>query len=89
MTSRQARKSKGIYGKWKENDLKSALAAVSEGVAINEAARVHKVPQTTLKRYISKGHDNVVAIGHRVDLPAEIENDLVQHILQLEKMFYG
>ncbi|KAJ4443294.1 hypothetical protein ANN_04962, partial [Periplaneta americana] len=27
--------------------------------------------------------------GHPLDLPQEVENDLVTHLLQLEKMFYG
>lgn len=89
MTSREARKSKSVYGKWKQEDLKQALVAVSEGVGINEAARMYSVPQTTLKRYKSKGLTTVVAIGHPTDLPAEIEADLVQHLLQLETMFYG
>ena len=89
MTSREARKSKGVYGKWKEEDLKLALVAVSEGIAINEAARIYNVPQTTLKRYKAKALSNAVSIGHPADLPAHIEKDLVQHVLQLERMFYG
>ncbi|KAJ4442919.1 hypothetical protein ANN_04515 [Periplaneta americana] len=39
MTTRQARKAKGVYGKWKEENLQLALVAISEGVGVNEAAR--------------------------------------------------
>lgn len=51
MTTRQARKAKGVYGKWKEENLQLALVAISEGVDVNEAARRYNIPSATLKRY--------------------------------------
>jgi hypothetical protein len=40
------RKSKCIYRKWKEHDLRRASAAVKEAVGLNEAARTYKIPKT-------------------------------------------
>ncbi|XP_069700846.1 uncharacterized protein [Periplaneta americana] len=88
MTTRQARKAKGVYGKWKEENLQLALVAISEGVGVNEAARRYNIPSTTLKRYNKKKDAKIRQPGHPLDLPQEMENDLVTH-LQLEKMFYG
>jgi hypothetical protein len=83
------RKSKGIYRKWKEEDLQRALAAVKDGVCVNEAARTYNVSKTTLKRYnTGKAITCVVPIGHPMDLPNVVE-DHVRHLLHLEKMFYG
>jgi hypothetical protein len=84
------RKSKGIYRKWKEEDLQRALGAVKDGVGINEAARTYNVPKTTLKRYnTGKAKTSLVPIGHPMDLPSVVEEDLVRHLLHLENMFYG
>lgn len=70
--------------------MNKALKAVKDGVHINEAARRFNIPQTTLKRY-NKGEVSmpIVPIGRPTDLPAEVEEDLVQHLLHLERMFYG
>jgi hypothetical protein len=49
----------------------------------------HNVPKTTLKRYnTGKAITCVVPIGHPVDLP-DVAEDLVRHLLHLEKIFYG
>lgn len=89
MTTRQARKAKGVYGKWKEENLQLALVAISEGVGVNEAARRYNIPSATLKRYNKRKDAKIRQPGHPLDLPQEVENDLVTHLLQLEKMFYG
>ncbi|KAJ4440924.1 hypothetical protein ANN_10772 [Periplaneta americana] len=89
MTTRQARKAKGVYGKWKEENLQLALVAISEGVGVNEAARRYNIPSATLKTYNKRKDAKIRQPGHPLDLPQEVENDLVTHLLQLEKMFYG
>ncbi|XP_069680594.1 uncharacterized protein [Periplaneta americana] len=89
MTTRQARKAKGVYGKWKEENLQLALVAISEGVGVNEAARRYNIPSATLKTYNKRKDAKISQPGHPLDLPQEVENDLVTHLLQLEKMFYG
>jgi transposase-like protein len=84
------RKSKGIYRKWKEEDVLRALAAVKDGVGVNEAARTYNVLKTTLKRHnTGKSISSLVSNGHPVDLPNKVEEDLVQHLLHLENILYG
>ncbi|XP_069698836.1 uncharacterized protein [Periplaneta americana] len=89
MTTRQARKAKGVFGKWKEENLQLGLVAISEGVGVNEAARRYNIPSATLKRYNKRKDAKIRQPGHPLDLSQEVENDLVTHLLQLEKMFYG
>lgn len=88
MTTREARKSKGIYNKWKEEDLIAAVHAVEEGLGINKAADMFNIPKTTLKRRLKHTRDSK-CIGRPHDLPKEVEEDLVKHLLHLENMFYG
>ncbi|KAJ4436229.1 hypothetical protein ANN_18859 [Periplaneta americana] len=84
------KKSEGVYGKWKEEHLQLALVAISEGLA---SMRLHEgiiypVPplkDTTKGRMLKLDSPS----GHPLDLPQEVENDLVTYLLQLEKMFYG
>ncbi|KAJ4436930.1 hypothetical protein ANN_17062, partial [Periplaneta americana] len=83
------KKSEGVHGKWKEENLQLALVAISEGVGVNEAARRYNIPSATLKRYNKRKDAKIRQPGHPLDLPQEVENDLVTHLLQLEKMFYG
>ncbi|KAJ4432056.1 hypothetical protein ANN_20670, partial [Periplaneta americana] len=85
MTTRQARKAKGVYGKWKEENLQLALVAISEGVGVNETARRYNIPSATLKRYNKWKDAKIRQPGHPLDLPQEVENDLVTYLLQLEK----
>jgi hypothetical protein len=60
------------------------------GVCVNEAARIYSVPKTTRKRHnTGKATTCFVPIGHPMDLLNVVEEDLVRHLLHLEKMFYG
>ncbi|KAG5861962.1 hypothetical protein JTB14_038304 [Gonioctena quinquepunctata] len=94
MSTRSERKSKGIYGKWKPENMDAAMKAVNlKQLGINEAAKSIFKSKTTLKRrlgnrnkYSSGSNYN---IGRQTDLPPAVERDLVNHILQLERMFYG
>ncbi|KAJ4451002.1 hypothetical protein ANN_02438 [Periplaneta americana] len=83
------KKSEGSVRKWKEENLQLSLVAISEGVGVNEAARRYNIPSATLKRYNKRNDAKIRQPGHPLDLPQEVENDLVTHLLQLEKMFYG
>ncbi|KAJ4433630.1 hypothetical protein ANN_15940 [Periplaneta americana] len=56
---------------------------------VNEAARRYNIPSATLKRYNKRKDAKIRQPGHPLDLSQEVENDLVTHLLQLEKMFYG
>jgi hypothetical protein len=60
----------------------------SERVGVNEAAWRFNIHKTTLKRRISgKLMSLNTSVGHPMDLPVEVEDDLVHH-LHLEEMFY-
>ncbi|KAJ4444462.1 hypothetical protein ANN_06254, partial [Periplaneta americana] len=58
-------------------------------VGVNEAARRYNIHSATLKRYNKRKDAKIRQPGHPLDLSQEVENDLVTHLLQLEKMFYG
>jgi hypothetical protein len=70
--------------------MERALAAYRNGdMGLNCAARTYIVPKATLKRRIDG--TNINAVGHKqlfgrtADLPEEVENDLVSHVLLLEE----
>lgn len=82
------------YGLWSEEDMERAIAAVSNGdMGINAACRTYGVSKPTLKRRLDGKNifttDNKKVFGRPQDLPSEIEEQLVQHILDLERMFFG
>lgn len=82
------------YGTWESENMERALSSYRNGVmGLNEAARTFSVPKATLKRRID-GTNNVAKEGNKnfgrcVDLPKEVEEDLVKHILFLEERFFG
>ena len=71
-----------------------ALAAVRNGdMGVNEAARTYSVPRATLQRHLAG--KNCFAVEHKkivgsiADLPTEIEQELVSHVLKLEELMFG
>ncbi|KAG5868462.1 hypothetical protein JTB14_020639 [Gonioctena quinquepunctata] len=91
---RSERKSEGIYGKWKPENMDAAMKAVNlKQLGMNEAAKAFSIPKTTSKRRLgnknkySSGSNYI--IGRQTDLPPAVEKDLVNHIFQWERMFYG
>ena len=82
------------YGKWTEEDMERALMALANGdMGLNGAARVYNVPKTTLRR--RQKHENKFAnnnlkrFGRSTVFSTEMEEELVQHVLKLETMFFG
>lgn len=72
-----------------------AIKAVREKrLSVREAANHFKVPKSTLHRLMS-GTDctaNIAAstmLGRKPILPAEVESELVDYLLEMEKTFYG
>ncbi|CAH1997749.1 unnamed protein product [Acanthoscelides obtectus] len=85
---------RGKYGKWSETSMQEALNAYENNVAgLNEIARSYKVPKATLKRRIDDTNKNVHGcekkFGRSTDLPLEIENEIVNHVLELERSLFG
>ena len=71
-----------------------ALDSVRNGdMGVNEAARTYDVPRATLHRRL-KG-TNCFAVEHKKiigstgDLPEEVEQELVSHVIKLEKFLFG
>lgn len=74
--------------------MKRALAVFRNGnMNLRKAATTYKVPKATLKRRLDGKNINAVEhkkhFGRSVDLPEELEEDLVKHILMLEENFFG
>ncbi|KAG8246650.1 hypothetical protein J6590_079133 [Homalodisca vitripennis] len=73
------------YGIWKEEDMERAIASFKNGdMGINAVCRVYGVPKKTLKRHLAETNtyatDSKQMFGRPQDLPAELENELVQHV---------
>lgn len=82
------------YGKWAENGMQAAIAACrNHTLGLNAAARAYNVPKATLKRRLDGKNKYAVGslkkFGRSQDLPPEIENQLVEHILELERKLFG
>jgi hypothetical protein len=84
----------GKYGTWEEEMIERALAAYRNGdMGLNCAARTYSVSKETLKRRIDGTNVNTVRhkqlFGRSAHLPEEVETDLVNHVLQLEEIYFG
>jgi len=74
-------------------DLCKPSAVKMKVMGVNKAARTYSVPKATLLRHIKQVNVHAPSgdksLGRSPDLPRDVENDLVQHILLLEARFYG
>ena len=82
------------YGLWSEEDMDRAIDSFRNGDAgINEICRRYGVPKPTLKRRLEGKNKiacgNLKTFGRPVDLPSEIEKELVEHILFMESNLLG
>ncbi|KAJ4430324.1 hypothetical protein ANN_22537, partial [Periplaneta americana] len=73
-----------------EDDMSRALAAVRNGdMGVNEAARTYNV---TLQRHLAGKNCSTVEhkknIDNIADLPVEVKNELVAHVLKLEEFMH-
>lgn len=86
---------KGKRRNWKEDDMARAIQAVRQKKhSVRDAAKYWNVPKSTLHRLMSEPESplNIVAatkLGRKPVLPAQLEEELVQYLLQMEKTFYG
>ena len=94
MSTRTARKSKGVYGRWDKIAMTRAIDVVQAGkMGTKKAAKEFSVPKTTLIRGL-KGcnkfaHGGSKILGRSTDLPRYIENELANHVKEMESRFYG
>lgn len=94
MTTRSARKSRGIYANWNENAMQQAITAIKEKkMGFLKASKEFQVPKTTLRRHVLNQNkvakDGKIHLGRTTDLPEILENQLVKHIFQMEARFFG
>lgn len=54
----------------------------------NEACRVYSIPKPTFRRHL-RGLNSHQRSGHPKDVTAEMEAELVRHVLELESRFFG
>jgi hypothetical protein len=71
-----------------------ALAAVRNGdIVLNAAAREYCVPKATLKRHLDGKNylavESTQVIGSVGDIAANVEEQLVHHVLQSEQCMFG
>ena len=94
MSTRASRKSKGLRATWKKESMSLALAALKNNtMGVNQAAKNFKVPKATLlRRFRNKNkyaNESKIQLGRPSDLAVKVENELAEHCLKLESMFYG
>ena len=66
------------------------MTAVAEGQTVNAAALSHKVPRSSLRRRLSGQCELNPVLGSRKPVfSVAQENELKEHILKLESMFFG
>lgn len=84
---------RGLYGQWSEQDLQLAVAAYKNGdYGLNKSAQIYNVPKATLKRHADgkNGHVNLAkSFGRPAVFNANMEQQLVNHLLHLESLFFG
>lgn len=85
----------GLRQKWRPADMLNAISAVREKTkTLNEAARCFNVPKATLSRKVAKRDvDPQILVneklGRKPILPLQIEKELVEYCLLMERKFYG
>ena len=94
MSTREERKSKGIYGKCKENAMQLVNKAVRENkMGFLKASKEFNVLKTILRRHFHDQNKIVKYgrkhIGRTPDLPKVLEKQLADHVFQMKAKFYG
>ena len=75
--------------------MKAAIEAIrNKEMGSYKASRVFKIPQTTLQRYVkdrqkSSSETVKTKLGRKHVLPCEVENDLAERCLVMERKFFG
>ncbi|KAF0754293.1 HTH psq-type domain-containing protein, partial [Aphis craccivora] len=81
------------YGQWSEQDLQLAVAAYKNGdYGLNKSAQIYNVPKATLKRHADgkNVHVNLAkSFGRPAVFNANMKQQLVNHLLHLESLFFG
>lgn len=86
---------KGVaHKKWNPENMKNAIEAIkSKQMGYLKASKSFNVPKSTLELYVKRGQpleeQCTIKIGRKPVLTSEMEEDLVQHCLEMDKRYYG
>jgi hypothetical protein len=75
--------------KWTEQESKAAIRAVSEGSSVKSAALQFNIARTTPRDRLKSGNMCKALLGRKQLLTATLEKKLANHVVLLEKVFYG
>jgi hypothetical protein len=86
--------SKREFGKWTAEDLDRAVSAVRNGdMSLSKSSQMYGIPKGTLHRHLhdkNKISNGITKFhGRAKTLSEELEQQLVEHCLKLESMFFG
>ena len=85
---------RGQYCTWDVTEMEMALNAMERGdMGLNAAAKFYGIPKATLSRHAKCqnkiANEATKFHGGQPTLPKELEDELVQHCMNLEAMFFG
>lgn len=75
--------------KWNMDDMRNAATAVRNGTSFRKACEQYSVPRGTLFRFVRKDTNTGQRGPRKTVLNAEEENDLAEHVLELQTLLYG
>ena len=81
--------SKGIYGKYSEDALEKAIAAVRGGLSYAKAAKKHCVPRSTICDRVSGRIQPGSVAGRKPALPPQVEDELVSRAISAADKGFG
>ncbi|KAJ4425644.1 hypothetical protein ANN_27840 [Periplaneta americana] len=87
-------KPKAVLKKWDTNDMIKVITSVREKkMGLRKAVKLYNVPQTTLQRFVNNNMSPEecvkLKIGRKTVLPAELEKQLVEFLVEMDNRFYG
>lgn len=87
-------KPKGKLKNWDAKSMMKAIVSVREKkMGLRKAVSLYQVPQTTLQRFVNsdKTPEECVnlKVGRKSVLPAELETELVNYLIEMDNRFYG
>ena len=74
--------------------IEAVIAVKNKEMGLLKASKIFQVPRSTLKDYVKKPEDELqklldVPLGRRPVLPPDVEDQLVEYCLQMDKTYYG
>ncbi|KAJ8936241.1 hypothetical protein NQ318_006167 [Aromia moschata] len=74
---------------WSSDNLKRAIEAIKGGCSIRKTGRDFLIPESTLRDKLKFRSAHNIALGRKATFTPEQEQELVEHVVKLAKLFYG